>query len=276
MDCINHAQPANSQLSLEGDGTTLVVRAGKGVQGGTELTLSYTGKGAKTNRQLLASSGFVIPDSASDRLDLDLQEGFVGTAPLRGRPCAPCLSCVVLFVATASPAAAPRLGAWPCGRIIVNAQERPLHAARRACQNRALLFNTTTQCRLSMRRGAGLSLGKLQNFLGDAAFMKMMAGERSVTTSAIKSLPTYDEEIAPGDTAGVAAEERELVADLKARLDALEAEFVTSAAEDEELLAAAPREERGAWGHVAVQYRLERKRLAAAARGILEWYAEQM
>lgn len=89
----------------------------------------------------------------------------------------------------------------------------------------------------------------------------------------MKSLPTYDSQVAPEDINSVAAQEREFVGELRRRLDAVEAEFETNISEDEELLQA---QSRGTWGHVAVQYRLERKKLASAARSVLEWYEKQL
>jgi hypothetical protein len=84
MDCVNHALPANCACEIH-DGS-LVMSAKESLAMDTEVTLAYTGTAGATNRKLLASSGFCLQDNPQDRLDLGLQDGFVGVEPQRGSP----------------------------------------------------------------------------------------------------------------------------------------------------------------------------------------------
>lgn len=82
--------PAQSQQSAEAAGGNLSVAlmATENISEGSEVTISYTGVSGATNRRLMVQYGFVIPDNEHDRLDFELFEGYVGTTPLRGAPCA--------------------------------------------------------------------------------------------------------------------------------------------------------------------------------------------
>jgi hypothetical protein len=123
---------------------------------------------------------------------------------------------------------------------------------------------------LAVCRGAGLSLSRLQEAMGDSLFNNMLSGRASALLCAMKSLPTYDMLATDLPNEGqVLMEEAECVERLQARLSAVQAEFETSESADNALL------ERGGldgWVRVAVQYRRERKRLARSAAAILNVY----
>lgn len=97
-DLANHATKPNARLDPVLDCTDtiqsgssdnwVVMRALEDISAGDEVTVSYTGVAGATNRRLLVQYGFVLPDNENDRLDFELFDGYIGTTPLRGAPCA--------------------------------------------------------------------------------------------------------------------------------------------------------------------------------------------
>lgn len=85
----NPGTQAQSQQGEKAAGSSLSVAliATEDIAEGSEVTICYTGVSGATNRRLMVQYGFAIPDNQHDRLDFELFEGYVGTAPLRGAPC---------------------------------------------------------------------------------------------------------------------------------------------------------------------------------------------
>jgi hypothetical protein len=121
-----------------------------------------------------------------------------------------------------------------------------------------------------MCRGAGLSLQWLQERLGDGVFADMLSGSSPALACAIKSLPTYDH-IRPDDAENLSKEAKFAEA-LGEKLKRVEQEFETSVEEDKQMLGSSRK--LTAWQREAVVYRLGRKKMAQAARMVLEVYTE--
>jgi hypothetical protein len=121
-----------------------------------------------------------------------------------------------------------------------------------------------------MYRGAGLSLQWLQERLGDGVFANMLSGSAPALACAIKSLPTYDD-IRPDDKE-ILSGEAKFVEALSEKLKQVEQEFETSIEEDERLLECSGI--RMGWQREAIVYRLGRKKMAKAARLVLDAYRE--
>lgn len=98
-DLANHSSRPNARLQPALDAPDAVrtgtadnwvaLVATEDIPAGSEVTVSYTGSAGATNRRLLVQYGFVLPGNENDRFDFELFEGYVGTTPLRGAPCAP-------------------------------------------------------------------------------------------------------------------------------------------------------------------------------------------
>lgn len=91
----DHPEEPETGAKASGDSLSVVLMATENIAEGSEITISYTGVSGATNRRLMVQYGFVIPENQHDRLDFELFEGYVGTTPLRGAPCAAYLALCV-------------------------------------------------------------------------------------------------------------------------------------------------------------------------------------
>jgi hypothetical protein len=89
LDMANHSAAPSGNFRGSPDSRAIELVAAQDLEQGQEVTLSYTGSQGATNRRLLVQYGFVIEENASDRLDLGLRDGYIGTKPLRSNPYAP-------------------------------------------------------------------------------------------------------------------------------------------------------------------------------------------
>ena len=110
--------------------------------------------------------------------------------------------------------------------------------------------------------------------MGDGLFMEMLSGRAPALLSALKSLPTYDEDTTGNAALSVREQELALTRDLRARLQSMASEFTTTLGDDEALLLVLEGGTRDAGGFesVALRYRIGRKRIAAAMDTILRVY----